>query len=442
MPPTKNRLPVIKQNTAGIDIGSKKIFVAIENMPVKSFETFTSSYKKAIEYLKGNNISSVAMESTGVYWVTIYDMLDAAGFEVFLVKSNSTKNVPGRKTDVLDCQWIQKLHSYGLLRASFIPPSDIRVLRSYVALRRKNIQLASDHIRRAQKALDLMNIKLHFVISEIHGKSGMRIIKAILNGETDPYKLVKLCDRQILNKKKDLVIDSLMGNYRDEHLFALKQAIDGYEYYQSKIIECDKQIEAHLKMMTKDLPTPEVITKPKPIKRNKPNIKDLHLMLMKLTGGTDPTRITGFTDSSLLEIISKTGIELSNWLNPKYFSSWLGLAPNKHDSGNKKKNKKVKNKSAAGQIFRVAAQSLVNSKHNAFGAFYKRIRAKKGKLFAMKATARKLAVTYYNIMTKGEDYVEEGISVYEQKLKEQRLKNLQKQARYLGYSLSPGKPKQ
>lgn len=436
MPKRKQNLTVIKQHTAGIDIGSRKIFIGIANLPVKSFDTFTTSYKKAIEYLKENNIKSIAMESTGVYWITLYDMLDQAGFEVFLVKSNSIKNVPGRKTDVLDCQWIQQLHSYGLLKSSFIPPNDIRTLRSYTTLRRKNIQLASDHIRRAQKALDLMNIKLHFVISEIHGASGLRIINAILNGERDPYKLVELCDKQILKDKRQSVIDSLIGNYRDEHLFALKQAVDGYEYYQSKILECDKQIERLLESMTKDLPVPQKITKPKPIRRNKPQIKNLHLMLMKLTGGIDPSQLTGFTDATLLDIISRVGLDLSFWKTAKHFSSWTGLAPNLHDSGNKKKNKKVKNKSSAGQIFRVAAHSLTNSKHNALGAFYKRIRAKKGKLFAMKATARKLAVTYYNVMTKGIDYVEEGITLYQQKVKEQRLKNLKKQARYFGYSLT------
>jgi len=437
MPKRKKNLTVIKEDTAGIDIGSKKIFIGIANMPVKSFDTFTSSFQSAIEYLKENNIKSVAMESTGVYWVTLYDMLDQAGFEVCLVKSNAAKNVPGRKTDVKDCQWIQQLYSYGLLKASFIPPSDIRILRSYTSLRRKNIQLASDHIRRAQKALDLMNIKLHFVISEIQGKSGMRILFAILNGERDPNELVKLCDKQILKNKRRMVIQSLIGNYRAEHLFALKQALEGYQYYQTKIFECDKEIEKLLQVMTKDLPEPKNISKPKPIRRNKPNIENLHSMLMKLTNGVDPAKITGITDATHLEIISKVGLDLSKWNTSRHFSAWTGLAPNQNDSGDKKKNKKVKNKSSAGQIFRIAAHSLSNSKHNALGSFYKRIRAKKGKPFAMKAAARKLAVTYYNIMTKGIDYVEEGINLYELKIKEQKIKSLHKQAHYFGFSLLP-----
>jgi len=436
----KNSLTVIKQNTAGIDIGSKEIFIGIDGMPVKSFGTFTTAYQSAIEYLKENNIKSVAMESTGVYWTVLYDMLEEAGFEVFLVKSNAAKNVPGRKTNVKDCQWIQQLHSYGLLKNSFIPPAVIRTLRSYVTLRRKNIQLASDHIRRAQKALDLMNIKLHFVISEIHGISGMKILKAILKGQHDPQILVMLCDKQILKNKKQSVIESLNGNYKDEHLFALKQAVEGYEYYQKKILECDKEIEKLLNTMTKDLPMPDParLYKPKAIRRNKPHIENLHTMLMQLTGGVDPSRITGFTDSVLLELISRVGLDMSKWFTAKYFSAWTGLAPNQNDTGDKKKNKKLKNKSAAGQIFRVAAQSLANSKYSAFGLFYRRLRAKKGKAFAMKATARKLAVTYYNIMTKGIDFVEEGIISYQKKLKEQRIKSLYKQARYLGLTISNG----
>ena len=280
MTKSKQKFKVLNNHAAGI--GSRKIFIGLANKEVKSFETFTASFKNAISYLKENNITTVAMEATGVYWVTLYDMLEQAGFEVFLVKSSAIKNVPGRKTDVADCQWIQQLHSYGLLRSSFIPPDHIRKLRCYTKLRQNNIRLASDHIRRAQKTLDLMNLKLHFVISELNGASGMRILKAILNGEYDPLKLVQLCDIQILKKKKELVIESLRGNYREEHLFALPQAVDGYEYYQSKILECDKQIEMLLEQITKDIPQPVHIAKPKPMRRNKPQINNLLYLILSL----------------------------------------------------------------------------------------------------------------------------------------------------------------
>ncbi len=421
--------------TAGIDIGSREIFIALPNKEVKSFSTFTSSFISAVEYLRANGINTVAMESIGVYWITLFDMIEQAGIEVYLVKSTMIKNVPGRKTDVSDCQWIQQLHSYGLLRASFIPNEQIRVLRSYVRLRKTNIRLASDHIRRAQKALDLMNIKLHFVITQINGVSGMRIIKAILNGERDSEKLVELCDNQILRHKRSLVIESLKGNYRKEHLFALRQAIDAYEFYQSKTLQCDKEIETILSEITKDIPKPEKLAKPKAIRHNKPQIKDLHLNLMKMTRGNDPSQITGLTDSTLLQIISEVGTDMAPWPTGKHFTSWLGLAPNTHQSGTSFKKRQIKNSSNAGQIFRIAAQTLVLSKNNAIGAFYRRIQFKKGKLTAMKAAARKLAICYYNVMTKGVEYVEFGIQHYEQKIKEQRIKNLKKQALNLGYNL-------
>lgn len=212
-------------------------------------------------------------------------MIEQAGINVCLVKSTMIKNVPGRKTDVSDCQWIQQLHSYGLLRASFIPDDQTRKLRAYVRLRKTNIRLASDHIRRAQKALDLMNIKLHFVISQINGVSGLRIINTILAGERNPQKLVELCDKQILKSKRQRVIDSLEGNFRVEHLFALKQAVDGYEFYQKQTYQCDKEIEKLLNEINKDKPIPPNIKKPKPIRHNKPNIDNLHINLMKMTNG-------------------------------------------------------------------------------------------------------------------------------------------------------------
>lgn len=431
----KQKLKVLNENAAGIDVGSREIFTAVPDGEVKSFGTFTSNFKSAVEYLKSQNIKTVAMESTGVYWVTLFDMLEQAGINVCLVKSTMVKNVPGRKTDVSDCQSIQQLHSYGLLRASFIPDEQTRILRSYVRLRKTNIRLASDHIRRAQKALNLMNIKLHFVISQINGASGLRIIKAILNGEHDPEKLVELCDQQIIKHKRQSVILSLQGNYRHEHLFALRQAIDAYEFYQQKTIECDKEIENLLDEINKDKPTPTDMKKPKQIRHNKPMINNLHLNLMKMTNGNDPSQITGLTDSTLLQVIAEVGTNMEPWKTEKYFTSWLGLAPNTHQSGTSFKKRKIRNSSNAGQVFRMAAQTLVLSKHNAIGAFYRRIQSKKGKLTAMKAAARKLAVCYYNVMTKGVEYVELGIQQYEQKIKEQQIKYLHKQAHRFGLTL-------
>lgn len=433
----KNKLSIVNKNTVGIDIGSRKIFVAIADKPVISFGTFTDDYLQCVNYLKENNISSVAMEATGVYWISLYDLLDQSGFDVFLVKPSQAKAIPGRKTDVADCQWIQQLHSYGLLRSSFIPPQHIRTLRTFVRQRRVNLQVASDHIRRAHKALELMNIKLQNVITQINGKSGMAVLNAIIAGNHNPEKLAALCEESILKKKKEKVILSLKGNYSDENIFLLKQAVEAYNFYMRQVDECDKQIDKQLSLLTHDLPAPQKINKPKVIRHHKPNIQDLHIKLVKLTGGKDPSQITGLTDSTMLQIISEVGTDLSRFPTEKHFTSWLGLAPNSYQSGLTNKKKKFKRHTSAGQIFRLAAQAIAQSKNLALTSFYHRMKSRKGSLGAIKATARKIAVIFYNVMTKGIDFVEEGIKQYEQKIKERQMKYLQKQAKRFGLALTP-----
>lgn len=433
----KNNISVVNNNTAGIDIGSRKIFVAITDKPVVSFGTFTDDFLQCVSYLKQNNVSSVAMEATGVYWISLYDLLDQSGFDVFLIKSSQAKAIPGRKTDVQDCQWIQQLHSYGLLRPSFIPPQHIRTLRTFVRQRRTNLQLAGDHIRRAHKALELMNIKLQNVITQINGKSGLAVLSAIINGNHNPESLASLCEESILKKKKDAVIKSLNGNFSTENIFLLKQAVDAYLFYLNQVNDCDKQIENHLSLITQEIPQPEKLNKPKPIRHHKPNIQQLHLNLMKLTDGKDPSQITGLTDSTLLQVISEVGTDLSRFPTEKHFTSWLGLAPNSHQSGLTNKKKKFKRHTSAGQIFRLAAQAIAQSKHLALTSFYHRIKARKGALGAIKATARKIAVIFYNVMTKGIEFAEQGIKLYEQKIKERQMKYLQKQAQRFGLMLTP-----
>ena len=433
----KNKISVVNNNTAGIDIGSRKIFIGIADKPAVSFGTFTDDFLNAVTYLKENNITSVAMEATGVYWISLYDILDQSGFDVILCKADQAKNIPGRKTDVADCQWIQQLHSFGLLRPSFIPPQHIRTLRTFVRQRRTNLFLASDHIRRAHKALELMNIKLQNVITQINGKSGLAVLTAIINGNHNPESLAALCDDSILKKKKDAVIRSLKGNFSNENIFLLKQAVDGYLFYMKQVDDCDKQIDNHLCLITQELPAPEKINKPKSIRHHKPNIDDLHLKIMKLTGGKDASQITGLTDSTLMQIISEVGNDLSRFPTEKHFTSWLGLAPNSHQSGLTNKKKKFKRHTSAGQIFRLAAQAIAQSKHLALTSFYHRIKSRKGALGAIKATARKIAVIFYNVMTKGIEFVEQGIKLYEQHIKERQLKYLQKQAKRFGLTLTP-----
>lgn len=431
-------LHIIHPHCAGIDIGSENIFIGIEEHDVVSFATFTDEYLKAIAFLQEHHITSVAMEATGVYWIALFDMLEAAGISVCLVNGRQVKNLPGRKSDVADCQWLQQLHAYGLLRPCFIPDDTIRQLRIYTRLRTDHLSMASSHIQHMQKAFDLMNIKLHNVISQLHGVSGMRIVNAILEGERNPETLAELCEASILKHKRALVIASLKGHYKAEHLFALRQGKQAYEFYQRQIGECDLQIQSLLTQVTDDLPTPPHITPPKPIRHNAPKIDDLHLKLMKLTEGNDPSRITGLTDKTLLEIIAETGLDLAaTWKTEKHFTSWLALAPSMHQSGKSNKKRKLKKTSRAGQIFREAALSIANSKHSALSGFYKRIKAKKGFKVALKATARKIAVLYYNLMTKGYDFVEQGIINYQQRFKEQQLVRLHKQAKTFGLQLTP-----
>ena len=283
----------IKGDAAGIDVGSEKIFIATTaSEEVVNYNTFTESYREAIKYLKDKEIKSIVMEATGVYWIAFYEMLDSEGFEVYVVNGKHAKNVPGRKTDVLDCQWLRTLHSYGLLRASFIPAQEIRTLRSYVRLRDDNISMGSQHILHMQKALELMNIKLTNVISHITGLSGLRILKAIIGGQTDPWKLLELCDKSIKDKKEKEVLESLKGNYRQEHIFLLKQAVEGWEFYQGRINKCDKEIEKLLKEMTKD--KKNIQSKGPSKHNNSPNrmqIESLHTLILKLTDEKDTEKL-------------------------------------------------------------------------------------------------------------------------------------------------------
>ena len=432
-------LQKINPNCAGIDIGSDAIFIGIEEKEVVSFGTFTDEYLKAIAYLNEHGITAVAMEATGVYWITLFDMLEAAGIAVTLVNGKQVKYLPGRKSDVADCQWLQQLHSFGLLRPCFIPDDITRTLRTYTRLRADHLSMASSHIQHMHKALTLMNIKVQNVISQLHGVSGMRIITAIVLGERNPERLADLCEKSILKTKRDRVVASLNGNYKSEHIFALKQALCAYDFYQKQITECDKQIEALLNDHTDNMPTPMNLTSPKPIRHNTPQIDDLHTKLMKMTAGNDPSQITGLTDKTLLELLAETGTDLqTHWITEKHFSSWAALSPTMHQSGKTNKRRKIKKNSRAGQIFREAALSISASKHSALSAFFKRMKAKKGFLHALKATARKIAVLYYRIMTKGLAFVEKGIQLYQLKLKEQQLRSIRKKAASLGLLLVPG----
>jgi transposase len=427
----------IKLNAAGIDIGSESLFIAVLDKPVMKFTTFTDGLKQAVGYLKECGVTSVAVEATGIYWFPVYEFLEQAGIEIYVVNGRHVKNVPGRKTDVLDSEWLRELHTYGLLRSSFVPKDSIRKLRYYVRLRNDHVTMGASHIQHVQKNLDAMNIKLHTVISDIMGESGLKILRAILAGERNPEALLQLCHITIREKKGDNVIKSLEGNYREEYLFGLRQALEMWEVYQRKMFDCDKEIEKLLKEMTQEnLPMPES-SNPKVIRHNRPEINDLHLLMMKLTQGKDPTQIAGINDYTLMQLISETGTDLGNWPSSDHFTSWLGLAPSQNKSGKQNKTGKRKRRKVnrAGCIFKQIAMNVGNGKNSALSGFYKRIKSRSGAPTANKATARKIAVYYYNLMTRGFSFVEEGLKRYEERYKEQQLKSLQKRAKEMGLQL-------
>jgi transposase len=427
----------IRENAAGIDIGAKKVFVSVEDQEVKNFFTFTEDFEQLRDYLLKHKIKTVAMEATGVYWNILYEILDEAGIDVWLVDGRQTKQVPGRKTDVKDCQWIQQLHSYGLLNRCFVVESDIKELRSYQRLREDHLRSAAMHINHMQKALTEMNIRLKEVLSQIHGTSGLTIIEAILKGERNKEKLLRMCHSSIIKNKKEEVLKSLNGKYTQAGLFALKQAFESYNFYQQQIQQCDQMLDKVIKRMGDNGGTEQELQGPrKPIRHNKPDIENLGMSLMKIFGGKDATTLSGITDYTWMQLLSETGTDLSRWPSEKHFTSWLGLSPGQHSSGKTKRNKRKAGRPKAGLIFRQIAQSLLTSKHIALGAFGRKLRARKGPSIAIKSMARKLAALYWRVMVKGMEYVEKGIQKYEEQLLAQRHRTLMRLATELKVHVS------
>jgi len=432
-----DKLQKVYSHAAGIDVGSLKFFVGVENEEVKDFDTYTNGCHQVVEYLQLKGITSVAMEATGVYWTTLHDMLVSVGIEVFVVNGRHVKHVPGRKTDVKDCMWIKELHSYGLLRKSFIPPATVREMRHYVRLREQHIEQKVTAVHRMDKSLIMMNIRLSSVVSDIQGESSMRIINAILQGERDGSKLLALCDVRILKKKEILMKESLNGFYKEEQLFALQQAWDQYTFAAQQIKQCDERIGKLLQVLTEHTPEPVLNKKPKRIYHNKPDVEDLHKLVQKLYDGKDLTVLPGITSYSLLKFFSVTGSDFSAWGNEKNFTAWLGLAPSKYQSGKSRKYKKIQMNTEGGQILKECVQPLLRSKHIALGQFGKRIAGRRGPGVAIKAMARKLACWIYWMVTKGMGFVENGIKAYEEQVNKQKIKWLERQAKALNLQLLP-----
>lgn len=413
----------VHSHAAGIDIGAEKIFVSVDGKAVVSFETYTEDYLRCTAYLKGHKVKRVAMEATGVYWIALYELLEKESIEVCLVNPKEVKQVKGRKTDVKDCQWIQKLFSAGLLRQSYIPAGKLKELRMMVREREDVIEMGGTYVNKMQKAMELMNLKLTNVLSQLHGASGIKIIEAILQGERDPEKLLGLCDGRIIKHKAEQVKKALVGNYNESWLFLLGQNLKMWKLHQAHLLTIDEKIEGLLVELTANSADVESESPEKPVRHHKPHIEDLHQKILNLYGMNVST-LSGLTDYSLLRLVGETGNELSRFPTGKHFISWCQLSPRNSQSGKVNRKIKLKNKSKAGQIFREAARSLLQSKQVAIGAFMRKIRSKKGAPIAIKAGARKIAMAYYNIITKGKEYVETGIKNYQAKLQERELKLL------------------
>ena len=415
---------VVNYHGAGIDIGSREIYVSIDGVQVVSFKTFTEDYVRCCRYLSDNGIVSVAMEATGVYWMSLYEMLESSGIHVCLVHPREVQQVKGRKSDVKDSQWIQRLYTAGLLRESIVAEGLLKELRMLVRERGDLIEMGSSYVNKMQKYLELMNIKLRNVISQIHGESGLKIIHAILNGERDEEKLLLLCHSSILKNKRDEVKKALRGNYNSRYLFLLGENLRLWKEHQLSIKTIEKQIEGLLNEMGKNHRDIVVDSPSCPSRHHHPQIKDLHTKLVQLYDGVNLCSIAGINDSTMLRLLGEVGTDMSRFPTVKHFVSWLGLSPKSKQSGKMKKRVKSSKDNCAGIIFRQSAQALSASKHNAIGAFIRRLKGRKGAPVAIKAGARKLAIAFYNAITRGIDYVEEGAVKYKEQLVQKERKTL------------------
>lgn len=439
-------LQVVHPHAAGIDIGNATHYVAIppdrDPEPVRRFECFTEDLKKMAKWLCHCGIDTVAMQSTGVYWLPVYEILIEHGLSVFLVNAAHTRNLPGRKSDVQECQWLMKLHTYGLLNNSFRPTEEICVLRTYWRQRDDHVKAASATIQRMQKVLTEMNVQIANVISDISGVTGMAILNAILEGERDRYKLAELAHPRIQASREEIA-RSLEGNWRLELLFVLRQERDIYRQYQNRIGECDEAIQAHLKTMEDKAEPgskPEAPKAGKRAGRNAPQF-DLRSELYRISG-IDLTRIDGINVMTAQTILAEVGLDMSRWPTEAHFASWLGLCPDNKTTGGKvfhRGSRHVENRAAT--AFRMAATSLWRSK-TYLGAKFKRLRAHLGAPKAITAMAHSLARLVYRMLRYGQQYVDKGMEFYQQRYQQQQIKWIQKKATELGLviTLAPAHP--
>ena len=442
-PKIDRKMPMVHPNAAAIDVGATMHMAAVRPdrtpEPVRSFGTFTTDLHRLVEWFKECGVETVVMESTSVYWIPIFELLDAHGFTVFLVNARDAKHVPGRKTDVSDAQWLQRLHSYGLLRASFRPKGQISELRAYMRQRERLLEYAASHIQHMQKALTEMNLQLHHVVADITGATGLRIIRTILAGERDPKVLARLRDYRC-HSSAETIEKALTGSYRAEHLFALDQALALYDAYHEKASACDARIEAVLKELSigRGRCSGTELPSPRRSRTDQANALafDVRAALFALLG-KDITKIDGLGPYLSLKLIAECGDDLSAWPSPKHFTSWLCLAPSNKISGGKVLSSRTRRSgSRAAALLRLAAVT-VGRTDTALGAFYRRLSARIGKAKAVTATARKIAVLFYNAVRYGMEYVDPGASFYETRYRTRVVDNLHRRAKAFGFVLMP-----
>ena len=436
-------LECIEPNAAGIDVGAREIYVAVardrDPEPVRCFSTFTEELRAIAAWLKQCGVASVAMESTGVYWIPLYEVLEEAGLGVCLVNSRHVKHVPGRKSDVSDCQWLQYLHSVGLLRGSFRPEAAICALRALSRHRSNLVEAAAVHVQHMQKALTQMNLQIHHVLSDITGKSGLAIVDAILGGKRDPEQLARLADGRI-HAERETVIKSLVGNYRSEHLFTLRQSLEAYRHYQKMLVDCDREIEQRMSQLPNQPNGGQPLQGNKRSKRRKNQFhfdmgKELYRVL-----GTDLTAVPGLSALTVHTLVTEIGTDLRRFPNVAAFTSWLTLCPGSKKSGGKVLSSKTrKSNSRLAAALRLAAQTLHKSQ-SYLGAYYRRMRARLGAPQAITAAAHKLARMVYHLISTRTAYDESVFAQEEQKQAIRHQHRLHKQALALGFQLVPLTP--
>jgi transposase len=430
--------PIVRPNAAGIDVGSREHYAAVpedrDPQSVRTFGCTTAELRALAVWLKDCRIDTVALEATGVYWIPLFEVLEDEGFEVFLVDGRQTRNVTGRKTDVQDCQWIQTLHSYGLLQAAFRPAREIAILRAYWRHRQGVVASCARQIHLMHKALEQMNVQLHKAVSDIAGLTGMKILRAIVAGERDLRVLARMRHRQVKATEEEIA-RALEGTYREEHLFALKQALETHDFFQKQLEECDEAMSAYMATLPpRDGESTQKSSTSRPRRRkNQPHF-DLRGELVRIAG-VDLTQIESIDAMTAQTIISEAGIDMTRFPSEKHFASWVTLCPNNRKTGGvirSRRTRKSRNRLAI--ALRIAAQTLHRSK-SALGAYYRRQRARLGPQKAITATAHKLARLVYRLLKYGETYFAQTQEHYETLTRQRSLRALYRRARSMGYEL-------